>query len=213
MCRAAQISGGSVYDEGVGKAEATANPEEARRDAAEGTAADGNLGKMQKITAVYDRYVAPFTDPAGILTDEIKNRLTEATGIDFRRFGTVGDARAEIQKMFAGMVVNLRDSQGQPMFKGGLDQIMAHFPTRRPTPSGSAAVSKRCRHRSIGRPRTGWRPSNIRRARRARITSSTRSRSARTRSRKAKPMRAPKFDIKKGTSPDPANSAGAEEGG
>ena len=128
------ISGGSVYDEGVAKEEAAANPAEAGRDAAEGNAAVGNLGKMQKIMAVYDRYVAPNTDPAGILSEEIKNRLSQATGIDLSRFTTTADARAEIQKMFAGMVVNLRDSQGQPMFKGGIDQIMSQFPDARADP-------------------------------------------------------------------------------
>ena len=128
------ISGGSVYDEGVARTESAANPAEAGRDAAEGNAAIGNLGKMQKVLAVYDRYVAPNTDPAGILTDEIKHRLSEATGIDFSRFGSTGDARNEIQKLFAGMVVNLRDSQGQPMFRGGIDQIMGQFPDPKAEP-------------------------------------------------------------------------------
>jgi hypothetical protein len=129
------ISGGSVYDEGVAKGESTANPVEAERDTAEGNAAVGNLGKMQKILAVYDAYVAPNTDPAGILSEEIKKRLSEATGIDLSRFTTTADARNEIQKMFAGMVVNLRDSQGQPMFKGGIDQIMQQFPDAKADPA------------------------------------------------------------------------------
>ena len=121
-------TGGSVYDEGVAKAEAAANPVEADRDIAEGNAAYGNLGKMNKVLAVYDKFIAPNTDSASILTDELKTRLSEATGIDLHRFGTVGDARTEIGKLFAGMVVNLRDSQGNPMFKGGLPEIMAQFP-------------------------------------------------------------------------------------
>ena len=128
-------TGGSVYDEGVAKAEAAANPVEADRDIAEGNAAFGNLGKMNKVLAVYDKFVAPNADPAGILTDEIKHRLSEATGIDLSRFGTTGDARTEIGKLFAGMVVNLRDSQGQPMFKGGIDQIMSQFPDPKADPA------------------------------------------------------------------------------
>ena len=129
------ISGGSVYDEGVAKAEAAANPVEADRDIAEGNAAFGNLGKMNKVLAVYDKFVAPNTDAASILTDELKSRLSEATGIDLSRFGTTGDARTEIGKLFAGMVVNLRDSQGQPMFKGGIDQIMSQFPDPKADPA------------------------------------------------------------------------------
>ena len=89
---------------------------------------------MQKVMAVYDTYVAPNTDPASILSEEIKNRLSQATGIDLSRFTTTADARNEIQKMFAGMVVNLRDSQGQPMFKGGIDQIMQQFPDAKADP-------------------------------------------------------------------------------
>ena len=184
--RGALRNGGSVYDEGVAKAEAAANPVEADQDIAEGNAAFGNLGKMNKVLAVYDKFVAPNADPAGILTDEIKHRLSEATGIDLSRFGTTGDARTEIGELFAGMVVNLRDSQGQPMFKGGIDQIMSQFPDPKADPArfrrSSSGAADITRPAGQGRQRRFQLEEIIR----ATTSSLTRSKSARTPSRRAR---------------------------
>ena len=40
----------------------------------------------------------------------------------------VPGVKAEIRQQFASMVASLRDNQGQPMFKGGLQQILEQFP-------------------------------------------------------------------------------------
>ena len=78
--------------------------------------------------SLYDQLVAPNANPTGIFTEEMRKKLTEASGVDFTRFTSLADAKAEIRRLFASMVANLRDNQGQPMFKGGLDQIMQQFP-------------------------------------------------------------------------------------
>jgi hypothetical protein len=122
------ISGGSEYGSTVERTGGQQDPTAAKADAETGAAADANLGKTQKILGIYNQFVAPNANPTGILTEEIKQKLSDATGLDLSRFTSTADARNEIKKMFASMVANLRDSQGQPMFRGGLDQIMQQFP-------------------------------------------------------------------------------------
>jgi hypothetical protein len=43
---------------------------------------------------------------------------SDATGVDFSRFTSLADVKAEIKRTFTSMVANMRDNLGQPMFKG-----------------------------------------------------------------------------------------------
>jgi hypothetical protein len=122
------VSGPSSYGQSAATSSGAADPAQAKVDVTEGAAAAANLGKAQLALGLYDQYLAPNANPTGVLSDEALKKLSAVSGMNFTRLTPIADVKNQIKSMFAGMVVNLRDSQGQPMFRGGIDQIMSQFP-------------------------------------------------------------------------------------
>ena len=167
------ITGGDEYGSTVARTTGAADPAAARGDFDTGTQADANLGKLTQVGGLYKQFVAPNTNPGGILTEEMTKKLSDATGVDFTRFTNLHDVKAEIRPTFASMVANMRDNMGQPMFKGGLDQIMQQFPDPTSTLKGSSAASPLSRRRCSSNPPTARRRSNTCSSPRRRISTTT----------------------------------------
>jgi hypothetical protein len=124
------ISGPSSYESTVAATTGASNPPAAEHDIAQGADATVNLGKAEGIQKLYDQYVAPEATPGGIFTEGAAKNLSDYLGIPVDRILQMGvrGVKAEIRSRFASMVSNLRDNLGQPMFKGGLPEIMSQFP-------------------------------------------------------------------------------------
>jgi hypothetical protein len=120
-------TGGSPYAETVDKTTGASNPAALESDIRGGQVADANFGKAQQALAIFDQYVAPSADPAGVLSEEAVRRLSDATGIRFTRL-TNADAKAQIKQYFLGMVGSMRDTQGNPLPRGALEYIVNQFP-------------------------------------------------------------------------------------
>ena len=119
--------GGSEYGPTFEKTTGASNPANLENDIREGAAANVNLGKAQQALAIFDQYVAPNADPAGIVSEEAVRKLSEVTGMDFTRL-TNADAKAQIRQYFLGMVGSMRDTQGNPLPRGAVEYIVKQFP-------------------------------------------------------------------------------------
>ena len=119
--------GGSEYAPTFEKTTGASNPANLESDIREGAAANTNLGKVQQALAIFDQYVAPNTDPAGIISEEAVRKLSEVTGMDFTRL-TNADAKNQIRQYFLGMVGSMRDTQGNPLPRGSIEYIVKQFP-------------------------------------------------------------------------------------
>ena len=125
--RGPTISGGDEYGATVARTTGASNPAAAENDIREGAAADANFGKAQQALAIYDQYVAPNADPAGVLSEEAVRKLSAATGVNFTRL-TNADAKSQIKQFFLGMVGSMRDTQGNPLPRGAVEYIVSQFP-------------------------------------------------------------------------------------
>jgi hypothetical protein len=119
--------GGSEYGPTFEKTTGASNPANLENDIREGAAANTNLGKVQQALAIFDQYIAPNTDPAGIVSEEAVRKLSEVTGMDFTRL-TNADAKNQIRQYFLGMVGSMRDTQGNPLPRGSIEYIVKQFP-------------------------------------------------------------------------------------
>ena len=124
------ISGGSVYDQGVAETESHSNPPSAEHDVNQGAEANANLGKATNVLNLYDKLIAPESTPGGILTEALAQNAADYLHLPVAQILQMGvpGVKKEIRQQFASMVASLRDNQGQPMFKGGLSQILEQFP-------------------------------------------------------------------------------------
>ena len=124
------ITGGSPYDTKVSETMAGTNPASAEHDISQAADATVNLGKAQGIMGLFNNIVAPESTPGGIFTEAAAKNASDFLGIPLDRILQMGvpGVKAEIRSRFASMVSNLRDNMGQPMFKGGLPEIMSQFP-------------------------------------------------------------------------------------
>jgi hypothetical protein len=119
--------GGSEYGPTFEKTTGASNPANLENDIREGASANVNLGKAQQALAIFDQYVAPNADPAGIVSEEAVRKLSEVTGMNFTRL-TNADAKAQIRQYFLGMVGSMRDTQGNPLPRGAVEYIVKQFP-------------------------------------------------------------------------------------
>jgi hypothetical protein len=124
------ILGPSSYGDTVEHTTGASNPASAEHDVGTGADATVNLGKLQGIQKLYDTIVAPESTPGGVLSEGVIKNISDYLGIPIDRVAQmqVPGVKAEIRARFASMVSNLRDNMGDPMFKGGLPQIMQQFP-------------------------------------------------------------------------------------
>jgi len=124
------ITGQSSYGDTVARTTGASNPASAEHDISQGADATVNLGKAQGILALYNAIVAPEATAGGIMTEAMIKNASDYLNIPVDQILKMGvpGVKAEIRTRFASMVSNLRDNQGQPMFKGGLPQIMSQFP-------------------------------------------------------------------------------------
>jgi hypothetical protein len=124
------ITGQSSYGDTVAHTTGASNPASAEHDISQGADATVNLGKAQGILALYNAVVAPEATAGGIMTETMVKNASDYLNLPVDQILKMGvpGVKAEIRTRFASMVSNLRDNMGQPMFKGGLPQIMAQFP-------------------------------------------------------------------------------------
>jgi hypothetical protein len=120
------ISGGSEYPSTFDKTTGASNPAALESDIRGGQAATVAHGKAQQALAIFDQYVAPNSDPAGILSEEAVRKLSEVTGMNFTRL-TNADAKQQITQLFLGMVGSVRDTQGNPLPRDSMDNIRKLF--------------------------------------------------------------------------------------
>ena len=120
------ISGGSEYPSTFDKTTGASNPAALEFDIRGGQAATVAHGKAQQALAIFDQYVAPNSDPAGILSEEAVRKLSDVTGMNFTRL-TNADAKQQITQLFLGMVGSVRDTQGNPLPRDLMDNIRKLF--------------------------------------------------------------------------------------
>lgn len=118
--------GGSEYPSTFEKTTGASNPGALEAAIREGQAATVNHGKAAQALAIYDQYVAPFSDPAAVLSEEAVRKLSEVTGLNFTRL-TNADAKQQITQLFLGMVGSVRNTQGNPLPRDSMDNIRKLF--------------------------------------------------------------------------------------
>lgn len=123
------LSGPSTYTSAGEEAGGKADNDMAYRDMQQGDDATANLGKAQSLEQLYDAVVAAGNvNPGDIALTQAGRRLSAATGINLAAFSSVEDVKKEIANRYLAMFGSLRDSQGNPLVRGGLPNVNAQFP-------------------------------------------------------------------------------------
>jgi hypothetical protein len=138
------ILGPSPYDQKVADTMGGTNPVTAQHDLDVGADANINLGKAQAILAAYNTAVAPEYTPGGLLSEKLAANASAYTGLPVAAILKMSapEVKAMIRTQFASMVSNLRDNMGDPMFKGGLPQILQQFPDPDASPDQFRAATQ-----------------------------------------------------------------------
>jgi hypothetical protein len=126
------VSGGSEATSAGEKAGAVATDALAQQDSVLGATAKENLGVVDNLEQLYDKAAAlGNTNWFDIATTQLGRRISTAIGMNVAKLGpnaTMEDVKREINARFLATFGSLKDTQGNPLIRGGIGNVTAQFP-------------------------------------------------------------------------------------